>query len=41
MVAVRPIAPLMRIVELGTRPCDRRSNALLAGNRKLRDIVGE
>ena len=40
MVAVRPIAPLMRIVELGTRPCDRRS-ASLAGNalRKLRDIV--
>ena len=39
MVAVRPIAPLMRIVEPGTRPFDRRSAAYRRGNRKLRDIV--
>ena len=38
MVAVRPIAPLMRIVELGTSTL-RPKKCLLAGNRKLRDIV--
>ena len=36
--AYRRSLPNGRIVELGTRPCDRRS-ASLRGNRKLRDIV--